>query len=365
MKRILYLNHVSYRSGAENSLLLLLAGLDRNRYEPVVVCPPGGPLLAGLAEMQVMNKTMEMGKRPFSFLHTVQNLRYLIHTHHIDLIHANSVDATQYAALPARLTGVPLIGHVRNICSFRPHGLWLLQQATRLIAVSEATRRALVAQGVQAARVEVIYNGVPLAQFQPTPGARQMMNLPDGVPIVGVIGRLHPIKGHEDFCKAAQILLKQIPDVHFLIAGSDPEPGQPYEQTLRHLVQQLGIQERVHFLGEITQVNLFLAALDVFVLPSHQEPFARVILEAMCSGCAIVATAVGGTPEALQEGYTGLLVPPAQPAPLANAILHLLNHPDLAKKLGQNARAVAMARYDIAHNVAKTTALYDQWLSTP
>ncbi len=333
-------------------------------HEVYAACPPDGPLVEMLQACEVTVKTLEMSKRPFAFGRTIHSIRRLIRQHDINLVHANSIDATQYAALPSRLTKTPLIGHVRNIAPFRPHGRWLIQQAHKLIAVSEATKHSLLIQKISPAKVRVIYNGVDTTHFRPDivnrQTGRKMFQLPVESPIIGSVGRLHPIKGFDDFLTAAQLILQQLPDAHFVIAGSDPEPDQQYAQHLYHLASQLGVKGRIHFLGEVSQIEYLLPALDIFVLPSHQEPFARAILEAMSSGCAIVATAVGGTPEAIEDGMTGLLTPPHQPTLLAAAILKLSQDHNLAIKLRRNARDHVVNRFSITTNIQQTIALYNE-----
>jgi glycosyltransferase involved in cell wall biosynthesis len=360
--RILFVNHVSYISGAENSLMHLIAGLDQSQHQCWALCPPNGPLVGSLSQRGCTVITTEFSKSLPQFARIILRLNDLIKYHQIDLIHANSIDAIQYAALASRWRRIPLVGHVRNIVPFRRRGLWLVKQADRLIAVSKATQHSLVSQGVPAEKVEVIYNGIDPGRY-PLPvigesANRPQFNLPCGVPLVGSVGRLHPIKGFVDFLRAARQVIDIIPDVHFAIAGRDPEPGERYFGELTHLMHELNLAERVHFLGEIDQVSLFLQSLDVFVLPSLQEPFARAILEAMGCACSIVATAVGGTPEAIEDGRHGLLIPPASPDALASAIMRLLGDHEYAIMLGRAAHERVVTQFSITSNVERTQALY-------
>jgi glycosyltransferase involved in cell wall biosynthesis len=281
-------------------------------------------------------------------------------------VHANSIDAIQYGALAARLMRTPLVGHIRNVVTFRRHGIWLVKQADRLIAVSEAVRRSLIDQGVSAARVEVIHNGIAVDQFQAASldqeTSRREFNVPTGVPLVGSVGRLHPIKGYDDFLQAARLVLNDIPATHFIIAGAELESNSSYRDELIELAHQLGIAERIHFAGEVNQVAILLHGLDAFVLSSRQEPFARAILEAMSCACPIVATAVDGTPEAVEDGRSALLVPPAQPASLAAAITRLLVDRELASRLGHAAQERVASLFTIAANVERTVSLYERLL---
>jgi glycosyltransferase involved in cell wall biosynthesis len=360
--RILFINHASYVSGAENSLLHLINGLVRADYEPFAICPPDGQLPGMLRTAGVILTTLPMKKSPAAFLQTIKAITRDILRYKIDLVHANSIDAIQYSMIPARLTHTPLVGHVRNIASFRKRGVFFVKHANQLIAVSEATSRSLVEQGVPSERIRVIYNGVDTDRFAPKlmgkNESRMLFNLPADVPLVGSVGRLHPIKGYESLLQASCLIFSMMPETHFAIAGSEFDPGQKYRDDLLGFARQLGIAERVHFVGEVDQVETFLQSLDVFALPSLQEPFARAILEAMSCACPIVATAVGGTPEAIEDGRHGLLIPPACPDAMASAIMRLLGDHEYATLLGRAARERVVAQFSITSNVERTQALY-------
>jgi glycosyltransferase involved in cell wall biosynthesis len=365
--RILFVNHAAYRSGAENSLLYLVKGLSHWEYELFAVCPPG-PVEALLQAAGVQVTAAPLAKQPFQLAQAITLLTREIRRNQIDLIHANSVDATQFCAVPALLSRKPLIGHIRNIAPYRPHGLWLLKQARRLIAVSQATANSLIAQGMPDHKVTTIYNGVDSDAYCPRPyereQSRRRFGLPLTAPLVGAVGRLHPIKGYDDFIQAAHTMLQQVPAVHFVIAGSDPLPDQTYFHYLCQQVEKLGLGDRFHFLGEVDDIAHYLQGLDVFVLPSHEEPFARAILEAMSCGCPIVATAVGGVPEAIQHESNGLLVPSATPDALAAAIRRLLVEPSLAEKMGQNARNQVIKQFSLTANISHTINLYNEIITS-
>jgi glycosyltransferase involved in cell wall biosynthesis len=215
---------------------------------------------------------------------------------------------------------------------------------------------------VPAERVRLIWNGAPLDEFAPQ-GARRRaavrreLGLPDDAPVFGSIGRLNEQKGHRYLLDAAARVFASAPDARLVIAGDgDQEPA------LRAQAQALGIAPRVVFAGHRTDVPALLEGLDVFCISSTYEGTPLTLFEAMAAGKAIVSTAVDGCREVLEDGVTGRLVPPRDPAALAEAIGALLADPARRNALAGMARQ-ASARYDIRSCVAQMEQLYDEVLA--
>jgi glycosyltransferase involved in cell wall biosynthesis len=284
------------------------------------------------------------------------------------ILHVHGYAAADFGRLAARRVGAALVLHEHFADPRMPayQGLAdrLLSRFTdRAIAVSASTRAFLVEKRhVPADRVHLIWNGAPLEEFRPAPpeaarAARRSLGLGDDVLVVGSIGRLSAQKGHRYLLEAAARVLFARPETRFLIVGDgDQEP------ELRAQSERLGLGGRVIFAGHRTDVPAMLGVLDVFCISSTYEGTPLTLFEAMAAGKAIVSTAVDGCREVIEEGRTGLLVPPKAPEALAEALLRVLDDAAFRARLGAQARE-ASARYDIAQCVARMQALYDDVLA--
>ncbi|KAB8144399.1 glycosyltransferase family 4 protein [Chloroflexia bacterium SDU3-3] len=225
------------------------------------------------------------------------------------------------------------------------------------VAVSRGNAALLVGQyGFPTQRLHTIPNGVDTAAFAArTGGMRARWGVPEAAPLLGVVGRLGGQKGHALLLDALPTVWASFPEAHAVFVGQGE-----LEPQLRAQADRLGAAGRVRFAGAVerAQVPQALAELDVFALPSLYEGLPFAVVEAMAAARAIVATEVDGTREALDHGRTGLLVPPGQPAPLAQAITRLLGDAALRQRLGAAAQAEAASRFDERAMLAATFALY-------
>jgi glycosyltransferase involved in cell wall biosynthesis len=209
-----------------------------------------------------------------------------------------------------------------------------------VFAVSEQVRRhAIEVDRIDAARVQTIYNGLELADWD---AASRPARSP-GEFLVTTVGNIRRVKGHDVFIKAAAAIVQQFPQVSFSIAGEVLEPA--YFAELQALVQDLDLVGHVRFDGGVTNLRKHLAAADIFVLPSRSEGFSNAIIEAMASSLPVVATDVGGNAEAVKEGITGFIVPAEDPGALSAAILRLLSNPSRAKAMGAAGRDLAAEKF--------------------
>jgi glycosyltransferase involved in cell wall biosynthesis len=176
---------------------------------------------------------------------------------------------------------------------------------------------------------------------------------------VGVVARLSPEKGQDTFLEAAAMVLREVHDVGFVIAGDAALGDRHYAERLVDLARRLGMVERTLFTGFTDRVPELMAGLDVLVVPSHAEPFGLVTVEAMASGTPVVATRTGGSPEIVEHEKTGLLVPPRDPAAIARAVLTLLRSPDRARALGETGRRRATDAFSIELHALAMRELYE------
>jgi glycosyltransferase involved in cell wall biosynthesis len=376
--RILYVNNSADTYGASRCLARLCQELDRARFEPTVVLPTDGPLVPLLeqagAKVFVQSPLSVITRRVFSswrlipFLFNVPvaawQLRKIIRTHHVDLVHTN-VGTILSSALGARLAGVPHVWHIRDwYGEFR--GLWswhrkyILGCSEMVVCVS----RAIADQFPKSPRVTVVHDGFSFHEFDIDPARveefRAKYNISRERLVVGCIGRIKFVrKGQEFLVRAAAILRNQGVDLALLIVGS-PSPGsEDHLPRLRALIDELNLRDRVILTGELADARPAYAVCDIFVLPSAQpEPFGGVVIEAMGMGKPVVATAIGGSLDQIVDGETGFLVPPGNPTALADKILTLAENPELMKRMGEAGMERARTHFDVRQMVEKLEAIY-------
>jgi glycosyltransferase involved in cell wall biosynthesis len=284
------------------------------------------------------------------------------------ILHVHGYAAADFGRLAACLCRARLVLHEHfadpRMPAYQSLADRLLAARTdAAIAVSGSTRDFLVRERfVPADRVRLIWNGAPLDEFAPVPreralATRRALGLPEDALVVGTIGRLNAQKGHAHLLDAAARVLASQPDGRFLLAG-DGDLLEP----LRAQAARLGIAERVVFAGHRTDVPDLLGAIDVFCLSSLYEGTPLALFEAMAAGKAIVSTAVDGCREVIEDGRTGLLVRPADPAALAGALEALLCSPERRDALAREA-LTASRRYDVRECVRQMQSLYDELLA--
>jgi len=266
--------------------------------------------------------------------------------------------------------GVPVI-----IASVRDRGVYLTPRQTRaqkyichladrILVNAEAVKAWLLEQGYPLNKIVVIHNGVDVSRFDAPPDSNQIhqqLGLAPGERMVTVVSRITPLKGLEQFIDAASLLAPWFPSARFVIAGDASANGREYLVALKQRAEHLG--RRVLFIGHRFDVPAVLGSAAVSVMPSLNEALSNVLLESMAAGAPIVATRVGGTPEAIADGDTGLLVPANDPKTLSEAIARLLMDPDLAAALGRAARRTAESSFSLSRMVAATEQLYRDLLA--
>jgi glycosyltransferase involved in cell wall biosynthesis len=285
------------------------------------------------------------------------------------VVHTHLFTADAYGRLAARLAGVSAVFstvHSTNLWKSALHRVtdWLLAWiSTRVIACSAEVGELLRRRDrLPAKRIEVVANGVDLGRFANAraDGVRAEFGIPDGRLLIGVVGRLHPAKGHSELLAALARLRVEGHDPACLLIGTGELRGALEEETVR-----CGLQDRIVFAGQRSDVPRLLAALDVLAMPSRWEGLPMTLLEAMAMGKAIVATRVGGIPDVISDGENGLLVPTANPDALAEALRRLLSEPQLRARLGQRAAHTLRQRYDVTRTACAYESLYCTALGMP
>jgi glycosyltransferase involved in cell wall biosynthesis len=381
-------------------LLLLLRCLDRGRYDPVVLALAPGPavdrfraegvetrVIAGAGhfshtELEWYGGT-DLWRLPVQaarFWPTVRRLRRELRALAPDLVHLNS-STLAAAAVAARRESIPVVWHVREPLAHGYLGLrraWLARRisrdAARVIALSPFDAARLG----PSARVCIVPNFVDFAEFDrrlDAAAARRDLGLAPGARVVTMLGGVSRAKGTLELVRAAALVRRTMPDAVFLVAGRGPAPRtrsplralarralrvDAYDRQVRAAAGPLG--GSVRFIGHRADVPLVLAASDVLAFPSTVPHFARPVIEAGAMARPVVASRLGGPLELVEDGVTGLLVPPGDPAALAAAIAPLLDDPERAARLGEAGYRRARADFDAGANARRTFAVYEELL---
>ena len=378
--------------GAERSLILLLKGMDKSRFTPVVAAFGEGIFLNAVRELSIKSYSVKLSRRVEKLTKLyreyssvgyakslggisagILSLCQLIRKQRIALVHTNGIKAHFLGGFAAKLCRVPLVWHVRD---FIPPGIekdaFLLLASVmpdRIIVNSDAVGMQFSHSAKAYKKVVRIYNAVDLTEFEPSLQGwrvREEFRIPSSAPLVGLIAHLTPWKGHDYFLKAAAKIGQALPEARFLIVGDviyQTEGHETYKKDLENLCSDLGLGEKVIFTGFRYDIPEVIAALDVVAHASSQpEPFGRVLIEAMAMGKPVVATNLGGVPEVVKDGETGLLVPPRESEALAEASIKLLKDKQLASWLGANGLKHVRTHFDARSHVQQIEALYESLL---
>lgn len=353
--------------GAERHILTLFKAVDPQEAVLEAVCFFEAPF-AQLAREAGMKVTV-LPMRSKLDLGVAWKLKELLSGY--DLVHTHGVRANLLGRLAARGKGLPVVSTVHSLLALDyPHPVsrlvnGLCERFTRgltdhFIAVSEYLAAALVNDGVPQEKVSVVYNGIDSADGEQDAGTslRNRYGLPKEVPLIAAVGRLHRVKGHHYFIAAAARVARKHPEARFLVIGSGPE-----RPRLERMVRRLGLSDRVLFTGFVKDVRKLYGEFALLVVASLSEGLPLTVLEAFLSGTPVVATCVGGLPEVIRDGDTGILVPPKDPERLAAAICWVLEQPVAARAMAAQGREVVLRKFSAPRMAQETLAVYRRVLN--
>ena len=349
---VLTLDH----GGLEHLVIQLSVQLQRRGIRSVIVVLTDGALV-GEARRQGID-VFVLGKREGLDLTVIPRLARVLRRERADVVHSHNFAPLNYGTLAAKLCGLRTLNTRHGRAAITASRLiWALTDG--VIAVSEDAKRELLAHNrIAAHKVHVVLNAVDTTVYRERRGGvlrRIELGLPEGVPIVGTVGRLSPEKDHATLLEAVKMMRDAGSTAHLAIVG-----GGPLEAALTTQVEALGLQESVHMLGFRTDVPAVLSLLDVYVLPSRMEGVSLTLLEAMSAGLPVVATRVGGNPEVVVEGATGLLVEPGEPRQLAAALQSLLGDEARRLTLGADGRRRVDETFSMERFVDAHVQLYER-----
>ena len=362
--------------GSHISALLLIRGLERTRYEPVIVLHQEGPLaehLRGLDRpFELLPLSVYAGAAPNAIaiaagmLRNVPRLAGFMRRHGIGIVHGNDFRMNLTWSAGAKLTGRPFVWHQRAMpysSSSRWRAISLL--ADHVIHISEAVARAMPAPG--RTPTSIIPNPVALPQETLSREAAKAaiareLGFDPSARVIGLVGRLVRLKRADIFIVASARLARRLSgdSLAFVLLGQDEEG---LVSELHDLALSEGIEKQVYFAGFRTPIERWIRGMDVLMATSEWEGFGRTLVEAMAVGTPVVASRVAGHIEIIDHERTGLLVAPGDPDAFATAAHRILTEPALAVTLEEAGRACALERYAVERHVQRITPIYDSLLS--
>lgn len=353
--------------GAERHVLSLLTGLEQYGYLPSLICLCQGPFCQKAAECGIVAETIEMkGKLDIT---KVAPLRDYMRQHKIDIVHTHGVRANLVARKAAKSLGLPVVttfhSAVSHDYSSRLAAIvaGVITKSTNkhtdeFIAISDSIRADVLQMQVNPDIVTTIYNGV---DFSGAPADsrsrwRSRLGIAENETVVGMVARLHEVKGHVYLFEALNAIRKDMPDIKLVLVGEGP-----LRESLEVKISELDLQNNVIMTGFIENLRGIYQAFDVACLPSLMEGMGITLLEAMHEGTPVLASNVGGIPELVRNGIDGLLVEPANPEEIAEGLKKLLGDSELRKKIAESAKGRA-EKFSRPVMLSSTANIYDRLL---
>ena len=368
--RILHISSAQTFGGGERHLADLVNALATRGHDVFAVVRPDSPLIAALTGLPAQN-LVPLPLRNSLDASSAGRLASFVRKQKIELVHAHMARDYPLAAYATRRNPDAQLIVTRHVLfPLNPLHKITLSRVARVVAVSDAVGRQLSMQKiVPRERVTVVHNGIDIARFETAMrefDREQFCRrwaLPEKNTLVGSVGSLNPLKGHDDFLQAAARVADIFPGAYFIVAGVDVTAGQTNRANLERLVRKLKLESRVRFIGKMDDVAPLFCALDISVSASHSESFGLAIAEAMTTGTPVVATETEGAREIIRDDETGLLVKVRDVGALAEAIGALLSDEKKRQRIGQSAREEVRLRFSLDRMVDATEQIYQESLA--
>jgi len=349
--------------GAQRQLLELLKRLDRRRFQPVVFALSEKKIALKDAFEKAGISVILFDQRGKISLPVLFKLWKALRQFSPTIVHTYLFTADFYGRIAAKMAGVPIL--ISSVRSTEPDKKWryilvdwyLGKWCDAVIGNASCIGEIVAArEKIKPSKIYTIHNGVDLNRF-PYPmqngHLRKSLEIPEGAFVLGTVGRLGPEKDHRTLLHAVAEVSQKGLKPYLLLIGDGP-----LSASLVRLGKELGIATHLKWLGARSDIPELLAGIDLFVLPSRYEGCPNVVLEAMAAGKCVVATRVGGTPEVVRNGETGVLVTQGQIHELVEALLSLLQNPKKVSEIGKKARESVSQEFTVERMVAKTETLY-------
>jgi Glycosyltransferase len=363
-------------------LLLILAGLDRSSFEPVLLCPKEGTLLeevrsSGLRtevcpslEARFTLRLDLFAKYLLSFWRVIRTVRATVVEIKPDLLHANSIRAGLVATAATLGLGTRVIWHLHDLLPRHPFSnairiFAFLFARARMIAVSQAVADNFAGRFFSLKhRISAILNGIEMEKFKMVEGVRNVtretLQLQEDDFVVGVVGMLTPRKGQLAVVENFPRVLEQVPNAKLLIVGAAVfNRDEKYADRLKRTATDLGISDRVHFLGSRDDIPALMQSLDLLVVNSSVEPFGLVLLEAMACGTPVLAAISGGIPELIQHSRNGWLIEYGDSRALSDSIIHLSQSLETRQQIAERGRRLVLETFSSSRYLNQLEQFYE------
>lgn len=332
--------------GAVQSLLTLAAAQQRAGDSVQFITFKGKVFGAEVRDMgfSIQEARVRLKVDPIAIL----QMRKMIMESNFDIVHTHLSTSSVIGCLAARLARTPCVATVHGMS-----GRLSFAAANHLIAVSDEVKRHLVSQGAEASAISVVFNGLPInfKQGDRDKVRRELGFGPESV-VLGTVSRVTPLKGIEDAIRAFSSLYPEFSDLRYLVVGD----GVGLE-ACRRLATELGVAESISFVGYQSDIGKYLAAMDIFVFPTHKEAMGIALVEAMAAGLPCVATRTGGIPEVVSS-ETGVLVSVGSPSELADSVKKLILDPKTRASMSQCARTKVESTFSTESMRSGTDQVY-------
>ena len=344
--------------GGQNQVLVTVLGLRAAGHRAMLVAHPDGELRRRAAEGL---EFLPLAPRAEMDLSAAWRLSRAIKGLRPDIVHAHDPHGVAMASLALNMSRhprrAPLVAARRVDFRLKGNALsrWKYDQVDRFICASEAIRKILLADGLDPSRAVTVHEGIDLGRVAAArPAAlHEELWLPHGSPIVGNVAALVPHKGQRHLVEAAALVVREVPDARFVIAGEGE-----LRESLEHQIKAHALEKHVILAGFRPDVLSLHKTFDIFVMSSVMEGLGTSLLDAMACGKPVVATTAGGMPEVVRDGESGILVPPRDDRALAQAIVRLLKDEPLRQRMGAAGMALAHTRFSAERMVAETLDVY-------
>jgi L-malate glycosyltransferase len=385
--RVLYVNHTGLQSGAEIAAIRLLANLPAE-VDPVVASPDG-PFAQGVralgipwcalpaVEASLSLSPANLGRGCVGLIRSVRAVRRIARERSADIVHALTVRAAIVAAICIRRTGADLVVTVQDVLPASPVSRvvarLLERRATAIMVDSRYVQERWLGSSDAEFPIDVVYPPGDPDRFRPPEidraHARDRLGLRPEGPVIGMVGQITPWKAQDDAVRTLHALRERLPSAELVVAGAVlfdssryDNPG--FEASVHALIAELGLADAVHMLGHRDDIPQVLAALDLLLVPSWEEPFGLVVVEALSCGVPVIATELGGPAEIITDGVDGRLLAPRRPELWAREAAKLLEDQPRYARMAAAAPAAA-GRFGPAAHAAATLAVYRRTLLEP
>ncbi len=360
---ILYLSHCgSSIGGGEKQLYYLTTNLDRDKYQPIIVCPDDGVFAEKLRNTKIPTIILHLPswRKTTSLLsryRAAAKLTNLTRKHNIQLVHTSDSWLNHYLIHIKKHIGIPIISHVRNLLTPMQVSKYGFDLMDRIISISHQSKKPFVKSEVSTPKIDVVLNCVDLSKFQPE--SKKNGKQSDKF-VVGLVGRIEPFKRQDTFVELANLVIQQCQNVTFQIIGAalDTPKHRTFAKQVRELVTKYNLNDSIHFTGHRDDMPQVMQELDLLVTLSAGS----VIAEAMASGLPVIGTYIGSTDEMIIEGVTGYIFPTDKIDHISAKIVQLAKNPELCIQMGNAARNHAESTFSIDRHVQKIQDIYMELL---